>query len=160
MVQWFMVISMSLNLLQTEFTLIENENNHGFLPLIYSFWHNELTISVILLTCHYIECAMKNHLSVALHGKTSQLNCYSLIVASEVSWIPCNTDMTFFIPPLYLIPYDSWLEFGNVNWREARINKKTIYIYLNQTRCLVGTRRYWKFWITWTHCNAPRLTRL
>ena len=137
MVQWFMVISMSLNLLQTEFTLIENESNHGFLPLIYSFWHNELTISVILLTCHYIECAMKNHLSVALHGKTSQLNCYSLIVASEVSWIPCNTDMTFFIPPLYLIPYDSWLEFGNVNWRGARINKKN-YLYIPESDGVFG----------------------
>ena len=87
---------MSLKLLQTEFILgmIENESNDGFLPLTYSFWHNELTGSVIFLTCHYIECAMKNHLSVALHGKTSQLNCYSLILASEVRWIPCNPDLT------------------------------------------------------------------
>ena len=116
---------MSLKLLQTEFILgmIENESNDGFSPLTYSFWHNELTGSVIFLTCHYIECAMKNHLSVALHGKTSQLNCYSLILASEVRWIPCNPDLTLFRPLLFHMPYDSWLQFDNVNWQGEKINK-------------------------------------
>ena len=40
---------------------------------------------------------MKVHVTI-LHGKACQLNGNSLVLASEVAWVPCNLDRGLFNP--------------------------------------------------------------
>ena len=60
---------------------------------------------------------MKVHVTI-LHGKARQLNGNSLVLASEVAWVPCNLDSGLFNPRCCFLSNNKGFNPVDVNYKE------------------------------------------
>ncbi len=66
---------------------------------------------------------MKVHVAI-VHGKACQSNSHSLVLASEVAWVPCDLDRRLFNPRCCSQSYNTRSYPVDINYKE-RNNKYT-----------------------------------